>query len=83
MVKRMPPLHDAPQFEDRELAVVHHLRPTHPAVEVWKSPKVAGAESDQVRKRKRAGHAFTTRRRADNESICKGRIRLADDGHDV
>ncbi len=41
--KREKGEHDAPQFEDREVAVVHHLRPTNPAVEVSKSPKVTGA----------------------------------------
>ncbi len=57
---------DAPQFEDRELAVVHHLRPTHPLVEVAKRAKVAGAESDQVGERKLVGHASSIRPCADN-----------------
>jgi hypothetical protein len=40
--------HDAAQLEDREVVVVHHLRPAHAPVEVAQGTKVAGAKSVHI-----------------------------------
>jgi hypothetical protein len=62
--------HDAAQFEDRELAVIHYLRPAHAPVEVTKSIEVAGAESDQVGEREWGSHLFTTGASADDVELA-------------
>lgn len=57
---------DAAQLEDRELAIVHDLRPAQAAIEVPQYGKVARAESDQIGKRRLVDHNGTMPARTDN-----------------